>query len=135
MYWTYHFHCRVSIFVVGNLYDRNIDIARRHRLSTIMRADRILVIKDGQIVEDGLHGELICKKGKYYDMWSKQIFSILDADKSKSGGASFQQTNDGIRTELEPHDNKSNLGKNKKTIENRHANCYLKGKGLTAEVG
>lgn len=99
-----------------------------------MRADRILVIKDGQIVEDGSHGELIGKKGKYYDMWSKQIFSILDADKSKAGEASTQQSGANFRTELELEDSKSSLAKTKKTTGNRHANCQVKGKGLTAEV-
>jgi ABC-type multidrug transport system ATPase subunit len=99
-----------------------------------MRADRILVIKDGQIVEDGSHGELIGKKGKYYDMWSKQIFSILDADKSKTGEASAQQSGANFRTELELEDSKSNLAVTKKTIGNRHAKCQVKGKGLTAEV-
>ncbi|KFY50627.1 hypothetical protein V495_00151 [Pseudogymnoascus sp. VKM F-4514 (FW-929)] len=44
-----------------------------HRLSTIMRADRILVIKDGEIIENGSHDELIHAKGKYTDLWSKQL--------------------------------------------------------------
>jgi ABC-type multidrug transport system ATPase subunit len=99
-----------------------------------MRADRILVIKEGQIVEDGSHGELIGKKGKYYDMWSKQISSILDADKSKTGEASTQQSGAYFRTELELEDSKSSLAKIKKTIGNRHAKCQVKGKGLIAEV-
>lgn len=44
-----------------------------HRLSTIMRADRILVIKDGEIIENGSHDELIHAQGKYTDLWSKQL--------------------------------------------------------------
>jgi ABC-type glutathione transport system ATPase component len=39
-----------------------------------MRADRVLVVKDGEIVEDGSHDELIRAKGRYYNLWSKQIF-------------------------------------------------------------
>lgn len=45
-----------------------------HRLSTIMKADRILVVKEGAIIEEGSHDVLLKKCGKYYDLWSKQIF-------------------------------------------------------------
>lgn len=38
-----------------------------------MKAARILVVKNGEIVEDGSHDDLIHAKGKYYDLWSKQI--------------------------------------------------------------
>ncbi|MEW6503110.1 MAG: ABC transporter ATP-binding protein [Chloroflexota bacterium] len=40
-----------------------------HRLSTITNADRILVIENGQIIEDGTHSELIQKRGVYYKMY------------------------------------------------------------------
>ncbi|MBY0316002.1 MAG: ABC transporter ATP-binding protein/permease [Bdellovibrionales bacterium] len=43
-----------------------------HRLSTIVDADEILVLKDGLIVERGLHRELLAKKGEYASMWKKQ---------------------------------------------------------------
>jgi len=39
-----------------------------------MRADRILVIQGGTIVEEGSHSDLIKKKGKYHSLWSKQVF-------------------------------------------------------------
>lgn len=41
-----------------------------HRLSTIKRADQILVLDDGKIVEKGQHDELIAKEGKYYEMYT-----------------------------------------------------------------
>ena len=43
-----------------------------HRLSTIVDADVILVIRDGQIVEQGTHRSLIDKKGFYYDLFQSQ---------------------------------------------------------------
>ncbi len=44
-----------------------------HRLSTIKRADRILVLKAGRIVEVGTHNELIRARGHYYDLYTRQF--------------------------------------------------------------
>ena len=44
-----------------------------HRLSTIRSADRILVIHDGRIVEDGTHRQLIAKQGVYYKLYTNQF--------------------------------------------------------------
>ena len=44
-----------------------------HRLSTIRKADLILVVKDGKIVEQGKHLELLQKRGYYHDLYSKQF--------------------------------------------------------------
>ena len=44
-----------------------------HRLSTIMNADLIVVIKAGCIIEKGSHEELINAKGTYHQLWSKQL--------------------------------------------------------------
>ena len=43
-----------------------------HRLSTIQHADKIIVISDGQIVEQGNHHELLKKRGRYYDLYMLQ---------------------------------------------------------------
>lgn len=43
-----------------------------HRLSTIRRADVILVMKDGRIIEQGNHKELIRAKGEYYNLYTRQ---------------------------------------------------------------
>jgi len=43
-----------------------------HRLSTIQKADQILVIEDGDIVEQGKHEELIDAKGRYYELYTYQ---------------------------------------------------------------
>ncbi|AOT69063.1 ABC transporter ATP-binding protein [Geosporobacter ferrireducens] len=44
-----------------------------HRLSTIRSAHRILVIREGKILESGTHGQLIKKKGYYYDLYTNQF--------------------------------------------------------------
>ncbi|MCB0198111.1 MAG: ABC transporter ATP-binding protein, partial [Anaerolineae bacterium] len=44
-----------------------------HRLSTIKKADRILVIENGRITENGSHQELIKQRGHYYSLYTKQF--------------------------------------------------------------
>ncbi|MDD3123049.1 MAG: ABC transporter ATP-binding protein [Candidatus Izemoplasmatales bacterium] len=43
-----------------------------HRLSTIVHSNRILVLEDGKVIEDGTHSELIAKKGHYYQLYTNQ---------------------------------------------------------------
>ena len=42
------------------------------RLHTIVAADRIVILNNGEIVQTGTHRELITQKGLYADMWRKQ---------------------------------------------------------------
>lgn len=43
-----------------------------HRLSTIKNCDRIIVLENGQIIEEGKHNELIKKDGSYKKLWQHQ---------------------------------------------------------------
>ena len=43
-----------------------------HRLSTVISADEIIVLKDGQIAERGRHAELLARRGLYAQMWDRQ---------------------------------------------------------------
>ncbi|GAB4035414.1 ABC transporter ATP-binding protein [Spirosoma jeollabukense] len=52
---------------------RHITILIAHRLSTILHADRIFVLEQGHVVEQGRHAELLERKGLYYAMWRQQI--------------------------------------------------------------
>ncbi|MFW5781310.1 MAG: peptidase domain-containing ABC transporter [Bacteroidota bacterium] len=44
-----------------------------HRLSTVMDADKIVVLENGKLIEEGTHYELYEKQGKYFQMWQKQM--------------------------------------------------------------
>ena len=50
-----------------------------HRLSTIVNCDSIFVMKDGYIIENGTHKELMNKKGYYYSLYMNQ-FKDLEID-------------------------------------------------------
>ena len=46
-----------------------------HRLSTVVQADQILVIKNGKVIEAGNHADLIQKEGAYHQLWQQQILT------------------------------------------------------------
>lgn len=56
-----------------NLMAERTSFIIAHRLSTIRKADRILYIKDGAIVESGSHQELLKQKGYYYRLYTQQF--------------------------------------------------------------
>ena len=61
------------------LMKNRTSIVIAHRLSTIAKLDRIIVLKDGKIVEDGSHDELINKKrGVYAKLWARQSGGFIE---------------------------------------------------------
>ena len=59
---------------IRNISDKNrITVLIAHRLSTVMHADKIFVLEQGKIIEEGKHEDLIVEKGLYYAMWRQQI--------------------------------------------------------------
>ncbi len=57
---------------ISNKQDQ-ITVLIAHRLSTIMHSDKIYVLEQGQIIEQGKHDDLLKEKGLYYAMWRQQI--------------------------------------------------------------
>ncbi|MCK5898858.1 MAG: ATP-binding cassette domain-containing protein, partial [Methylococcales bacterium] len=60
---------QVAIF---ELLKHKTAIVIAHRLSTILRMDRIIVLEQGKIIEQGTHHQLLAEKGRYYQMWQHQ---------------------------------------------------------------
>jgi ATP-binding cassette subfamily B multidrug efflux pump len=52
-------------------------IAIAHRLSTIARMDRIVVLDDGRVIEDGTHDSLLARGGIYARLWARQSGGFL----------------------------------------------------------
>jgi ABC-type multidrug transport system fused ATPase/permease subunit len=62
--------------IMGNMRDilrGRTAIVIAHRLHTVKHADRILVIDQGEIVEDGTHAQLIAKRGLYHSLFGQQF--------------------------------------------------------------
>ncbi len=53
-----------------------------HRLSTIRNADQLLVLKAGEIIEQGTHQSLLAEKGFYYDLYMSQFRRQIDDDET-----------------------------------------------------
>ena len=71
-----------------------------HRLSTIIHAHRILVLREGEIVEQGSHEDLLLLNGLYTDMWSEQQTKKEDVDNTSTNGID--------KNSLDHHGNKDN---------------------------
>ncbi len=82
-----------------------------------MKADRILVVVSGEIIEEGSHDQLIRSKGKYHDLWSKQIFAKPIEDSDGSGPKSPRKANPNIVNDLAPSQHKTETAKALKATE------------------
>jgi ABC-type transport system involved in Fe-S cluster assembly fused permease/ATPase subunit len=58
-----------------------------HRLSTVVDADEIIVLQDGQIAERGSHGALIAEDGLYAEMWRRQSEAVEAAEAAAAAQA------------------------------------------------
>jgi ATP-binding cassette, subfamily B, bacterial len=70
---------------LDNLVQGRTTIAIAHRLSTLQRADRLVVLDRGQVVEQGQHDELMAREGAYFRLYQAQARNVdtdLDEDKN-----------------------------------------------------
>jgi ATP-binding cassette subfamily B protein len=58
---------------LGHLLSGRTSVVIAHRLSTVRRADRVLVLKDGRILEEGTHDELLRRPSAYRRLYESQF--------------------------------------------------------------
>ena len=75
---------------LDNLVEGRTTIAIAHRLSTLQRADRLVVLDQGQVVEVGSHDDLMAREGAYYRLYQAQARNV-DTDLDDAG-SNVQET-------------------------------------------
>lgn len=69
---------------LDKLMEGRTTIVIAHRLSTIMDSDKILVINDGNVVEEGSHSELLAKNGPYSVLYNSQFSKVHNAEDTET---------------------------------------------------
>ena len=82
---------------LDNLVKGRTTIAIAHRLSTLRKADRLVVMDRGEIVELGPHDELIAKQGHYWRLWEAQARRV-DAEEADDAGIMVVSPNPSAHT-------------------------------------
>ncbi len=63
---------------LNNLMQNRTSLVIAHRLSTVANLDEIVVLKEGKIIEQGTHQELLNRNGEYQKLWSRQSGAFLE---------------------------------------------------------
>jgi len=91
---------------MGRLIQDRTTIVIAHRLSTVLSADRILVMHKGRVAEHGTHDELLAMRGLYWRLFQVQFGHQSDTQESSFGHISLHGNDDGPQRAPEyPHDN------------------------------
>ena len=66
--------------LIQTVIQNRTSIVIAHRLSTISQLDRIIVLENGKIIEDGTHSELLKNNGRYASLWKRQTDGFITED-------------------------------------------------------
>ena len=72
-------HVQIAL---NNLMQGRTTFVIAHRLSTVQHADKIIVLKQGEVVEEGTHGELLAKAGEYRRLYDMQFAPLEGAQRA-----------------------------------------------------
>ena len=70
---------------IDNLLTGRTSLIVAHRLSTIRRANRIILLKNGHILEQGSHRELIDRRGAYFNLYTSQFVEQAETEILEAG--------------------------------------------------
>jgi ABC-type transport system involved in Fe-S cluster assembly fused permease/ATPase subunit len=102
-----------------------------HRLSTITTADQILVLHAGKVAESGTHEELLALKGRYANMWKKQIRAQKAAEEARV----LKDKADKLRSELTGEAESASQSEDERGASHRAAAKRATGQDATGEGG
>ena len=70
-----------------------------HRLATVKHCDKIIVMDQGSIIEEGAHEELLAQKGQYYKLWEMQQGNfVVERDKTNPDFIRNENLSDDVMT-------------------------------------